>query len=145
MTFAPLLPENLLDNTLDFLLPGAFPTGLNLNLQSPFTTDLYSLLGIDATLKQPPVPYHEDAYGALAAGGPFWKSVVPGQYTEKASLGLINMDQSGGDGEEEGVNAVGDEFYRNFWPGLAEDSIGVRMLDARITFGLGEDLVDVVA
>lgn len=145
MTFAPLLPENLLDNTLDFLLPGALPNGLNLNVKTPFTTDLYALLGIDATLKQPPVPQADDAFGALGAGGPFWKSVIPGQFTTQASLGTINMDQSGGDGEEEGVNAVGDEFYQNFWPGLLPVSIGVRMLDALITFSEATDLPDIVA
>lgn len=85
MTFAPLLPQNFLNNTLGTLLPGFLPNGLNLNPTVPFTTDLYALLGIDATLVQPPVPQGNDSFGALGVGGPNWKSVVPGQFTGKWS------------------------------------------------------------
>lgn len=148
MTFAPLLPENLLNNTLSSvtsllssggsssstngILPSLLTTltsnGLNLNPSIPFTTDLYSLLGIDATLKQPPVPYGNDAFSALGFGGPTWKSVVPGQFTTQANLGTVDLDQSGTDGEGSPgeVNAVGDEWYENFWPGLPRVNVGIR-------------------
>lgn len=68
---------------------------------------------------------------------------MPGQFTKKASLGFVEMDQSGGEGEREGVNGVGDEFYRNFWPGLKRVNLGVRFEDARITFGEGVELGEI--
>ncbi|KAL9534840.1 hypothetical protein SMMN14_01386 [Sphaerulina musiva] len=167
MTFAPLLPENLLNDTLSSvtsllssggsssstngILPSLLTTltsnGLNLNPSIPFTTDLYSLLGIDATLKQPPVPYGNDAFSALGFGGPTWKSVVPGQFTTQANLGTVDLDQSGTDGEGSPgeVNAVGDEWYENFWPGLPRVNVGIRMKDATITFSEGTDMPNVVA
>lgn len=161
MTFAPLLPENLLNNTLSSvtsllssggsssstngILPSLLTTltsnGLNLNPSIPFTTDLYSLLGIDATLKQPPVPYGNDAFSALGFGGPTWKSVVPGQFTTQANLGTVDLDQSGTDGEGSPgeVNAVGDEWYENFWPGLPRVNVGIRyVLPFSFGFFLGE-------
>lgn len=55
------------------------------------------------------------------------------------------MDQTGGDGEQEGRNRVGDEFYRYFWPGLLPVNLGVKLEDAVITFGEGVDLPGVVA
>lgn len=144
MTFAPIPPDNLLGNVLSAILPGAIPKGLDLTLDIPLTTNIYKLLGIDATLVQPPIPQGHDAYGALATGGPYWKSVAPGQYTTNGSVGLINMDQSGGDGERTGRNAVGDEFYKNFWPGLPKTNIGVRLRDAVITFSEATELPTVV-
>ncbi|CAK4032721.1 Hypothetical predicted protein [Lecanosticta acicola] len=115
MTFSPLLPENLVDIELPGLL--SLKTG-DLNPKIPFSSALYGLLGINATLTQPPLPTHKDAFGALVNGGPVWKDVVPGEYSNKTILGTMNMDQTGGDGEETGVNAVGDEFFQNFWPGV---------------------------
>lgn len=64
---------------------------------------------------------------------------------DKAVLGTINMDQTGGDGEATGFNAVGDEFERNFWPGLLRNNIGVRMQDATITFSEATELPNVIA
>lgn len=136
-TFSPLLPENLLSNVLSALpfdLPDNVKDGLDLNPRIPFTTDLYKLVGINATQVQPPIPAQDDKYGALASGGDLWKSSIPGQFSTQTSVGTFDLDQSGGDGEEEGVNAVGDEFYQNFWPGLLRTTVGLRQLDTDITF-----------
>ncbi|SMQ46066.1 unnamed protein product [Zymoseptoria tritici ST99CH_3D1] len=140
MTFSPLLPQNLLSNTLGSLFPG----GLNLNPSVPFSTDLYPWLGVNATLVQPPIPLGNDIFGGLAEGGPNWKSVIPGQSSKQTTFGTINMDQSGGDGEETGVNAAGDEFFPNFWPGLARINAGIRMLDATITFSGATEMPGVI-
>ncbi|PPJ56347.1 hypothetical protein CBER1_00723 [Cercospora berteroae] len=145
MTFSPLLPQNLLSNTLTSLLPGlGLNKGLNLNPTIPFTTDLYALLGINATLYQPPVPASNDSFGAITDGGPNWKAVVPGQHSTNSTLGLVNLDQTGGDGEATGVNAVGDEFFPNFWPGLPKQNVGIRLRDATITFSEATELPDIV-
>ncbi|KAF2214709.1 hypothetical protein CERZMDRAFT_36547 [Cercospora zeae-maydis SCOH1-5] len=145
MTFAPLLPQNLLSNTLTTFLPGLLNSGVNLNPTIPFTTDLYALLGINATLYQPPVPQGHDVFGAITSGGPYWKAVVPGQHSTNATLGLINMDQTGGDGQETGVNAVGDEWYPNFWPGLPKNNVALRLRNATITFSEATELPNIVA
>ncbi|KAK4498336.1 hypothetical protein PRZ48_010994 [Zasmidium cellare] len=128
MVYSFLLPENLNLNL------GILNLDLDLNPEIPFSSDLYGLLGINATLIQPPLPQGNDSFGALASGGEFWKSVVPGQFSDKTSVGTMNLDQSGGDGEEESVNAVGDEFEEAFWPGLLKTSVALKMEDATLTF-----------
>lgn len=136
-TFSPLLPENLLGNLLGALplnLPAGVKDGLDLNPRIPFSTDLYKLVGINATQVQPPIPARNDALGALASGGSLWKSSIPGQFSTQTSVGTFDLDQSGGDGEQEGVNAVGDEYYPNFWPGLLRTTVGLRQIDTDITF-----------
>ncbi|EME81770.1 uncharacterized protein MYCFIDRAFT_138667 [Pseudocercospora fijiensis CIRAD86] len=102
-------------------------------VQIPFSTHLYGLLGVNVTLVQPPVPQGQDVYGAMV-GTQTAKSVVPGQSSDKTTAGTINLSQAGGDGEETGFNAVGDEYYPNFWPGLLSTNVGLRMEDATITF-----------
>lgn len=131
MTYSPLLPKNLIDIEIPGLL--SLKTG-DLNPKIPFTSDLYGLLGLNATLTQPPLPTANDKYGALVSGGPVWKDVVPGEYSNKTTIGTINLDQTGGDGEETGVNAVGDEFYQNFWPGVLPLTVGLKMEDSVLTF-----------
>jgi hypothetical protein len=128
MTFSPLIPDNLGLGLLPL-------KGLDaLNPRIPFTSDFYKLLGVNATLIQPPVPEGHDIYGALVSGGPTWKAVVPGQYSDQTSLGTIDLDQSGGDGEDSGVNAVGDEFEPNFWPGMPRRTVGLKMEDTTLDF-----------
>lgn len=139
MTYSPLLPEKAEIDLLGINL------GLDLNPAVPFSTDLYSLLGINATLVQPPVPRGNDSFGALVESGTYWKSVEPGQYSDKTSVGTMNLDQSGTDGEETGVNAVGDEWYEAFWPGLLKTSVALKMEDSTITFGKDYTMPNVVA
>lgn len=111
----------------------SFSPLLNGILQIPFSTDLYGILGINLTLVQPPVPQGQDVFGAIA-GTSTSKSVVPGQSSDRTTFGTINLSQAGGDGEETGTNAVGDEYFPNFWPGLLSTNVGLRMEDATITF-----------
>ncbi|KAI8231006.1 hypothetical protein K4K54_000325 [Colletotrichum sp. SAR 10_86] len=100
----------------------------------PFSTDLYKILGVNATLAQPPLPSANSTYGELA-GTDHWAATVPGQVTDNASLGVYDLDQEDGDVEEgKNTNAVGDEYFPNFWPGLLRFNAGIKLENATITF-----------
>ncbi|KAK7551513.1 hypothetical protein IWX49DRAFT_287090 [Phyllosticta citricarpa] len=101
----------------------------------PFSTDLDGWLGVDTTLVQPPLPAGpgNGSYGELP-GTDYWAKTVPGQSTDTAVLGLFDMDQGEGDAVANGTNAVGDEYYPNFWPTLPRLNLGLRMDNATITF-----------
>ncbi|KAL0932303.1 uncharacterized protein CTRU02_213256 [Colletotrichum truncatum] len=100
----------------------------------PFSTDLYKILGVNATLAQPPLPYANSTYGELA-GTDRWATTVPGQFTDNASLGVFDLDQGDGDVENgQSTNAVGDEYFPNFWPGLLRFNAGIKLENATITF-----------
>ncbi|KAK1982020.1 hypothetical protein LZ30DRAFT_591432 [Colletotrichum cereale] len=104
----------------------------------PFSTDLYKLLGVNATLAQPPLPHGKTDLDELA-GTNYWAATVPGQVTNHASLGVFDMNQEGGDVEESlGTNAVGDEYFPNFWPGLVRFLPGTKLEDTTITFSAPE-------
>ncbi|KAI1815457.1 hypothetical protein GGS20DRAFT_330314 [Poronia punctata] len=100
----------------------------------PFSAELYNLVGINATLVQPPLPQGEGVHGELP-GTNHWAATVPGQASSHTTLGLFDLHQGEGDKlEGKDVNAVGDEFFPNFWPGLPRYNIGLRLADAKITF-----------
>ncbi|GJC92510.1 hypothetical protein ColKHC_01336 [Colletotrichum higginsianum] len=100
----------------------------------PFSTDLYKILGLNATLAQPPLPHANSSHGELA-GTDQWMATVPGQFTDNASLGLFDLDQGDGDVEDgRDTNAVGDEYFPNFWPGLLRFTPGLVLANATITF-----------
>ncbi|KAJ0167225.1 hypothetical protein CTA2_3733 [Colletotrichum tanaceti] len=100
----------------------------------PFSTDLYKILGLNATLAQPPLPHANSSHGELA-GTDQWMATVPGQSTDNASLGLFDLDQGDGDVEDgRDTNAVGDEYFPNFWPGLLRFTPGLVLANATITF-----------
>ncbi|KAK8155744.1 hypothetical protein IWX90DRAFT_468000 [Phyllosticta citrichinensis] len=101
----------------------------------PFSTDLFGWLGVDTTLVQPPLPasHGNGSYGELP-GTDYWAKTVPDQSTDDATLGIFNMDQGDGDVVVNGTNAVGDEYYPNFWPNLPRLNLGLRMDNATITF-----------
>ncbi|KAK8878755.1 Ras-related protein Rab-6A [Apiospora arundinis] len=102
----------------------------------PFSTDLYQWIGINATLAQPPLPGHADSAHGELAGTDRWRAVVPGQASARSSLGLFDMDQGRGDQVgDTGRNAVGDEFFPNFWPNTPRLTLGLRMDNAKISFG----------
>lgn len=101
--------------------------------QLPFTTELYDFLGINSTLAQPPLPQGQGIHGELA-GTKDWKVTVPAQKSTKTTLGTFDMDQGEGDAVKDGKNAVGDEFYPNFWPGMLRFTLGMKMEEATITF-----------
>ncbi|TDZ61136.1 putative U6 snRNA-associated Sm-like protein LSm4 [Colletotrichum trifolii] len=72
----------------------------------PFSTNLYKVLGINATLAQPPLPYADSANGELP-GADHWAATVPGQVTDDASLGIFDLDEGKGDSVDgKGTNAL---------------------------------------
>jgi hypothetical protein len=100
----------------------------------PFSTTLYKLLGVDANLAQPPLPSADSKYHELA-GTNRWALTEPFQEAKYTSLGVFDMNQAGGDalpGQQ--VNAVGDEYFKYFWPGLSPVHAGMRLEDAEIGF-----------
>lgn len=101
--------------------------------QIPFTTELYDFLGVNSTLAQPPLPEGKGVHGELA-GTKEWKATIPAQKSSKTTLGTFDMDQGEGDAVKDGKNAVGDEFYPNFWPNMLRYTLGMKMEDATITF-----------
>ncbi|ORY64302.1 uncharacterized protein BCR38DRAFT_369865 [Pseudomassariella vexata] len=103
----------------------------------PFSTELYKWIGINATLAQPPLPAGNGSYGELP-GTNHWAATVPGQATDHATLGVFDMDQGAGDAVADDVNAVGDEYYENFWPGLLRFNLGIKLDNATITFSAPE-------
>ncbi|KAK8018927.1 hypothetical protein PG991_008117 [Apiospora marii] len=102
----------------------------------PFSTDLYRWIGINATLAQPPLPGNPNAPHGELAGTDQWRAVVPGQASDRSSLGFFDLDQGAGDAVgQTGKNAVGDEHFPNFWPGMPRVNLGLRMENAKISFG----------
>ena len=100
----------------------------------PFSTDLYDFLGVNTTIASPPLPHASSKYNELA-GTDNWAAVVPGQATKQAQLQLWDLRQGDGDRVEgQSTNAVGDEHFRYFWPGLLPLQPGLFMKDAEITF-----------
>ncbi|KAF6798264.1 hypothetical protein CMUS01_15722 [Colletotrichum musicola] len=100
----------------------------------PFSTDLYKILGINATLAQPPLPSADGAHDELP-GTDQWALTVPGQVTNNAAVGIFDLDQGDGDVEDgKATNAVGDEYFPNFWPGLLRYNVGIKLENATITF-----------
>ncbi|KAK8068734.1 hypothetical protein PG994_005350 [Apiospora phragmitis] len=105
----------------------------------PYSTDLYEWIGINATLAQPPLPAGPGSRHSELAGTSQWRAVVPGQASECSSLGLFDLGQGRGDAVgNTGKNAVGDEVFPNFWPGMPRMNLGLRMDNARISFGSPE-------
>ncbi|KXJ94858.1 hypothetical protein Micbo1qcDRAFT_221324 [Microdochium bolleyi] len=112
MTFAPTIPISV-----------------------PFTTDVFGWLGMQAaTLGHPPVPQGKGLYDELV-GTDFWAHTVFGLKGSKASLGLMDLKQ-GNEDEVAGTgrNAVGDENYPNFWPGLPRWNAALKLTGATISF-----------
>jgi hypothetical protein len=100
----------------------------------PFTTDLYDILGVNTTLAQPPLPHADTKYHEIV-GTNHWAATVPGQRTNNAGIGFFDLDQGDGDVVEgKTTNAVGDEHYPNFWPGLLRFHPAMKLKDATITF-----------
>jgi hypothetical protein len=100
----------------------------------PFTSDLYSILGANTTLAQPPLPSKDSKYGELV-GTKHWAATIPSQKSKRASLGFFDFYQHDGDVEAgQKTNAVGDEYFPNFWPGLLRLNAGMKLEDTTIGF-----------
>jgi hypothetical protein len=104
----------------------------------PFSTSLFELLGVNATLAQPPLPSKDSKYGELV-GTNRWAATVPEQTTNHAYLGFYDMRQGEGDITlDKKTNAVGDEYFPNFWPGLLPFHPGLKLDNATIVFNSPE-------
>lgn len=100
----------------------------------PFSAGLFDLFGANTTLAQPPLP-HKDSHYKELAGTDRWAATVPGQETLFAQLGVVDLYQGDGDRVDgKDVNAVGDEVFPNFWPGLLPVHPAMKLTDATITF-----------
>ncbi|KAK7511871.1 uncharacterized protein IWZ02DRAFT_409279 [Phyllosticta citriasiana] len=127
-TFSPKLGQ-----TDPAAKPG-FQTTLEKN--DPLSTLLDGKVDVSFNLVQPPIPAGpgNGSYGELP-GTDHWAKIVPGESADNSVSGLFDMDQGDGDVAANGTNAVGDEYYPNFWPTLPRMSPGLRMDNATITFG----------
>ncbi|KAK7942400.1 uncharacterized protein PG986_011513 [Apiospora aurea] len=84
----------------------------------------------------PPLPGNPDAAHGELAGTQQWRAVVPGQASDRSSLGMFDMGQGKSDAVgDTGKNAVGDEVFPNFWPGMPRLTLGLKMENAKISFG----------
>ncbi|KAJ1335010.1 hypothetical protein MN608_01744 [Microdochium nivale] len=106
-----------------------------LPVQIPFTTDVFGWLGMQAaTLGHPPLPQGKGVYDELA-GTDFWAHTVFGLKGSRASVGVMDLKQGNEDEVgSTGRNAVGDENYDNFWPGLPRWNVALKLNNATISF-----------
>lgn len=111
------------------LLPTALPI--------PIDTSVFQYLGISPILGQPPLPAGNGSYDELP-GTTQWAETVLGQQSNYSTPGVIDMDQGSGDNVGDGKNAVGDEFYPNFWPALPRWNVGVKMEQSTVSFPVPE-------
>lgn len=84
-------------------------------------------------LGQPPLPAGNGSYHELP-GTKTWAETLLGVLSEEFTAGVFDMDQGTGDNTGDGFNAVGDEFYPNFWPGLGRFNVGAMLENATVTF-----------
>lgn len=104
----------------------------------PVNTDLFQFLGLSPKLNQAPLPAGQGSYDELP-GTTEWADTALGTKSDTSLIGVFDMDQGAGDQVgNTGVNAVGDEFYPNFWPGVPRFPVGVKMQNAEISFPVAE-------
>jgi hypothetical protein len=103
----------------------------------PLNTDILTYLGIYPWLGQPPLPAGNGSYNELP-GTTHWAETLLGTTSNYTQTGIINMDQGAGDNTGNGYNAVGDEFYPNFWPLLPQLNVGVKLTQAIVSFPVPE-------
>lgn len=100
----------------------------------PFSTDLYKIFGVNTTLAQPPLPFGNSTYSELPSTD-HWATTVPTQSSDDASIGIFDLGQGDGDVVEgSNTNAVGDEYFPNFWPGLPRFNAGFKLENAAVGF-----------
>lgn len=101
----------------------------------PLSTSLAKFVGIDLTVVQPPVPQGRGSQGELVGSdGNKWCRFVPTMASRRCEVGWFDLRQYG-----EGVEGQEGEQGRergpvNFWPGMGRWQVGVKMLDADISF-----------
>jgi hypothetical protein len=90
--------------------------------------------GVPVTLGQPPLPTGNSSYGELP-GTDVWGETVLSLVETTPGVVLVDLDQGDGDvvpGED--TNAVGDEFFQNFWPTVGRYNTGVQLGNFTIIF-----------
>jgi len=109
----------------------------------PLNTDILTYLGINPWLGQAPLPAGNGSYNELP-GTTHWAETLLGTTSNFTQTGIINMDQGTGDDTGDGYNAVGDEFYPNFWPSLPKLNVGVKLLQANVSFPVPETWEEII-
>ncbi|KXJ85935.1 hypothetical protein Micbo1qcDRAFT_220050 [Microdochium bolleyi] len=97
-------------------------------------------LGLDPlTLASPPLPYGKGKYGELQ-GTSQWANTHFGVNGAWASVGTVDLYQGpkGDQVGDTGVNAVGDEYYPNFWPGMSSINVALKLRGATVGFSAPE-------
>jgi hypothetical protein len=94
--------------------------------------------GVPVTLGQPPLPAGNSSYGELVGTDVWGETVLSLDKTTPGAV-LADLDQGDGDVVAGGdTNAVGDEFFQNFWPNLGRYNAAVKLGDFTIVFSPAE-------
>ncbi|KAI1871381.1 uncharacterized protein JN550_004375 [Neoarthrinium moseri] len=106
---------------------------LSVNFSSPLIPE-----GVPVRLNQAPLPSGSGSYGELP-GTETWGNTVLALQDTTPGVAMVDLDQGAGDAVAgEDVNAVGDEFYQNFWPTLGRWNAAVKLEDFTIIFNPAE-------
>ncbi|KAH6707940.1 hypothetical protein BKA61DRAFT_558607 [Leptodontidium sp. MPI-SDFR-AT-0119] len=109
----------------------------------PLSTAAAKYVGVDLTLVQPPLPSDINSSGVELVGTEQWCSVMPHEWSSKASLGWWDLKR-GEATEEDALLHTGRDTeeqetgHENWWPGLSRWRIGLMMEDATINFPEGK-------
>lgn len=108
-------------------------------LQLPLSNALLTYLGglnLDPlTLASPPLPKGNGVYGELQ-GTDHWANTEFGLKSGLAAVGTMDIYQ-GPQGDQvgnTGRNAVGDEYFPNFWPGMPRINAAIRVKNGVVSF-----------
>ena len=105
----------------------------------PLSTQILNILGgVDLnplTLASPPLPEGNGVYGELV-GTDTWANTEFGLAGGLTKVGTIDFYQGekGDQVGDTGKNAVGDEYFPNFWPGIPRYNAALRLTDATVLF-----------
>ncbi|KIW02466.1 uncharacterized protein PV09_06274 [Verruconis gallopava] len=100
----------------------------------PINTDILRYLGLSPPLIQAPLPAGDGSYGELP-GTTQWAETLLGMSSDFSTPGIFDMYQGAGDEVgDSGFNAVGDEYFPNFWPNIPRYNVGIKMENATISF-----------
>lgn len=107
----------------------------------PLNTDLLTSLGLSPILGQAPLPAGNGSFDELP-GTSNWAETMLGITSNFTQSGIIDMDQGAGDNTGNGFNAVGDEFYPNFWPLLPRFNVGIKLTQGIVSFPVPQTWVE---
>lgn len=94
----------------------------------PMSTSWAKYVGLDLSLVQPPVP--QGVSEEIVGTNQWCKSIIT-QYSSRMHLGWFNISQR----DEHGDSGA---LFENFWPGLGQWQLGVKMDNAAIEVPEGE-------